>query len=368
MFVEIETDECKSFQLNGARGPGRPSIQSQFQAKEMFSLSIHQLRKIDSPVNFPIRVVAFDFETTGFCPVNNCIFQVSLVFRTLHSDAPDTKRFLLNVRDCDAIEGVEVHSLSDERGLLKKMMNLLVFNEWDVVTGYNIFMFDFPMLQGRLKKYGLVADLRRWSRTTSTNFAMGKMKEKKTAKGGCMMYPQVMGRFSIDLQPYIEKHFSKLRHFNLAFVSTHFIGKTKIDLPFDCNHSKPCTNCKTQKTLYADGSSAALAEIGEYCVVDSELCLDLLTKLNVLGNQIEFANVVYFPLDHIFTSGEMQKISAQIFVHGFQSGFVFVDKPYDSNSNLTMVKDKKYKGALVLDPLVGAYMHNIVAVLDFASL
>ena len=120
------------------------------------------------------------------------------------------------------------------------------------------------------------------------------------------------------------------------------------------------TIVKTQKSLFIKKTPAAFAEIGQYCVVDSQLCISLVKKLNVIGNQIEFANVVYFPLEHLFTAGEMRKIGAQIFVNGFILGFVFEDKPYvpTSESLDATTSGKKYQGARVLEPKIGAYMEK----------
>jgi DNA polymerase elongation subunit (family B) len=214
--------------------------------------------------------------------------------------------------------------------------------------------------------------LRKWNRIISLNDRIGSFHTKISGKGEgylTIVYPQLMGKFHLDLQPVIVKNF-RLKSYTLKSVSTKFLATTKIDLPFDCNHLKPCNveGCKTQKSLYRLKTPEAFAEIGLYCVVDSELCIGLVKRLNVVGNQIEFANVVYFPLDRLFTSGEMKKIGSQIFVNGFQLGFLFEDKPYVENQEGLDVSGKKYQGARVLEPKVGAYMDNILACLDFASL
>ena len=226
------------------------------------------------------------------------------------------------------------------------------------------------MLEAKLRKYNLTSMLKKFNRIGSSNNQMGTFNKKISGKGEGYLqifYPRLMGRFHLDLQPVIIKNF-RLKAYTLKSVTTKFLATTKIDLPFDCNHLKPCTvlECKTQKGLYALKTPEAFAEIGEYCVVDSELCISLEIKLNVIGSQIEFANVVYFPLEHLFTSGEMKKIGAQIFVNGYELGFLFEDKPYVENQ--VVESGKKYQGARVLEPLKGAYMENILTVLDFASL
>jgi DNA polymerase elongation subunit (family B) len=377
MFVELDDTDPH---VNFIRV--RTSWQ-RYNADAMYSLPIAKLTRCKDPppFNFPLRVVAFDFECTGANVEKDVIYQVSFVFETVNLNETvsekNTKFFLLNVGECDNISldgeqaDVTLFVFETEKQLLVKMMFLLAQNEWDCITGFHVYGFDFPMLESRLRKYGLESHLRKWNRVASTNKRMGTFHKKISGKGEeylTIVYPQLMGRFHFDLLPVIRKNFSKLKYFSLAFVSTKFLGTTKIDIPYDCDHPKPCSveNCKTQKNLYKLNTSAALAEIGQYCVVDSHLCIKLVKKLNIIGNQIEFANVVYFPLNRLFTTGEMVKIGASIYVNGFVLGFVFEDKPYVENP-VDEIKTK-YQGARVLDAKAGAYLYNIICCLDFASL
>lgn len=387
MFIEFDPTTnslIKSFPSTTRRIQKSVYITTRnYQADTMYSFPISQLTPAKHPpsYNFPIRVVAFDFETTGTDFKNDSIYQVSVVFETMFirdGVQKNTQYFLLNVGECDTVflednEGfnkeVTLFQFENERGLLVKFMDLLSVNEWDCITGYNVYGFDFNMLKCALDKYRLGSLLKKWNRILSTNDKIGRFHTKMSGKGEGYLdicYPNIMGRFHLDIQPVIVKNF-KMKSYALGKVSTKFLGMTKIDLPFDCNHPKPCIveKCKSQKSLYQLKTPKAFAEIGTYCVVDSYLCILLVKTLNIIGNQIEFSNVVYFPLEHLFTSGEMKKIGAQIFVNGFALGFVFEDKPYIKNntSSLDISGVKKYQGALVLDPKVGAYVNNIITCL-----
>lgn len=365
MFVELNTDDplIKYNPRTSIRiSKGVHRTIHNYQADAMYSLPISKLKTCPNPppFNFPLRVVAFDFECSGAVFEKDYIYQVSFVFETVFVQEgsevqKNSRHFLLNVGDCDKITmengtKVVVKSFKTEKGLLLEMMSLLVYNDWDCITGYNIYGFDFPMLEARLRKYGLLGLLSKWNRLGSSNNKIGTFHKKISGKGEgylSIIYPQLMGRFHLDVQPVIVKNF-RLKSYSLKNVTTKFLGgETKIDLPFDCCHLKPCSieGCKSQKSLYKLGTSVAFAEIGIYCVVDSELCISLVKKLNVIGNQIEFANVALFSLEHLFTSGEMRKIGAGIFVNGYELDFLFEDQPYEEG---VVTSGKKYQGALVL--------------------
>ena len=151
MFVELNTATdplVKSIPLNTIRySKGiRRSCQN-YQADGMYSFPIAKLKSCANPppFNFPIRIVAFDFECSGANFEKDCIYQASFVFETIGRNVEkDVQRFLLNVGDCGIIEmddnsKVVVKSFPTEKELLCEIMSLLVHNEWDCITGYNIY-------------------------------------------------------------------------------------------------------------------------------------------------------------------------------------------------------------------------------------
>ena len=155
MFVEIDLTNpvIKFIPPTTTRvSRGIRNIQRNYQADAMYSLPIASLvRAINPPpFNFPLRVVAFDFESTGSNVEKDVVYQVSLVFETVFVQEgkgvkKDPQYFLLNVGECDSIfvddgeERVTVYTFETEKMLLVKMVELLVHNEWDCITGYNIY-------------------------------------------------------------------------------------------------------------------------------------------------------------------------------------------------------------------------------------
>ena len=151
MFVELNTADplvkcIPRITVRYSKGIRHPT--QNYQADGMYSLPISKLQECTHPppFNFPIRIVAFDFECSGANFEKDCIYQASFVFETVGSNVveKDIQRFLLNVGECGPIEmddnsKVVVKSFPTEKELLSEMMSLLVHNEWDCMTGFNIY-------------------------------------------------------------------------------------------------------------------------------------------------------------------------------------------------------------------------------------
>jgi DNA polymerase elongation subunit (family B) len=150
MFVELDTNDplVKCIPHTTARySKGLRYTTQNYKADGMYSLPISKLHPCHQPppFNFPIRIVAFDFECSGANFEKDCIYQASFVFETVGRNVDkDVQRFLLNVGDCAPIamednSKVTVKSFPTEKELLCEVISLLVQNEWDCITGYNIY-------------------------------------------------------------------------------------------------------------------------------------------------------------------------------------------------------------------------------------
>ena len=103
------------------------------------------------------------------------------------------------------------------------------------------------------------------------------------------------------------------------------------------------------------------ATIGRYCMKDSILCIDLVKKLEIVGNNIGMSNVCSVPLSWIFSRGQGAKTLSLVVKRCSEEGFL-VPVSYMSKN------DPEYEGAIVLDPEPGIYLDEAVAVLDYSSL
>lgn len=114
------------------------------------------------------------------------------------------------------------------------------------------------------------------------------------------------------------------------------------------------------------GTAKDRAKIGKYCIKDCELVNILISKLDVITNNIAMANVCHVPLSYIFLRGQGIKIFSLVAKKCRQEGYLIpVIKSIKREE-----EDKKipsYYGAYVFPPKAGVYFSPIT-VLDYASL
>jgi DNA polymerase delta subunit 1 len=208
-----------------------------------------------------------------------------------------TERHIFTLGTCDDAEGINVVACKTERELLKKWGDMMSKLDPDIVTGYNIFGFDYNYLDLRAKELSCVRDLYR-----PLNRLCGRVCEMKTQKlsssalgDNILIYVDMPGRVSLDLMKVVQRD-HKLDSYKLDSVAEHFTGDRKHDV-------SPHEIFRLQR-----GDSADRCVVAKYCVQDCELVNKLVMKLEVLSNNIGMANVCYVPLSYIFMRGQGIKI------------------------------------------------------------
>jgi DNA polymerase elongation subunit (family B) len=318
---------------------------------------------------------------------------------TIHNygDKDCTQKILLSNGTCDDIPDTQVIQCHSESIMLQKWVDLINAIDPDVLTGYNILGFDFNFIHDRAKELGvleyLLCNLGRLKHVgksqetlpsgytlrpvTACRFVESKL--SSSALGDNLMYYFDMpGRVVVDILKVVQRD-HKLDSYKLDLVANHFMNENKKDVsPNDIFR------------LYR-GTASDRAIIGDYCVMDCELCNRLIMKLEILANNIGMSNVCFVPLHFIFFRGQGVKIFSLVARQARDLSFViphiisdqddFMDaddleemeivsssiledhsaSSSNQNSNLG------YEGAIVLDPIVGLHT-TPVAVLDYASL
>jgi DNA polymerase elongation subunit (family B) len=318
--------------------------------------------------NAPLVVASFDLECVsengGFpnalergCP----IIQIATTFWRITEPEP-YKRHLACLGAVAALDGVTVAACKTEPDLLLAWAAAVRAEQADILTGYNIFGFDWQYIFDRAALHGALG---RTLSPAKGNISMfpymvgGKRtdhlaeiqvrKLESTAYGSnefCV--PSTPGVLQVDMLAVIKKDF-KLTSYKLDAVAEHFLGDRKVDLPI-----------KEMFALWHQGTPDAVAEIARYCVKDTELPIKLMRKLAILPNMMEMAKAVSVPMDYLVFRGQQIKVFSVILKKARLEGFVCPTKPL-------VAKSDKYVGATVLQADVGAHFGR-VACLDFASL
>ncbi|NIP62921.1 MAG: DNA-directed DNA polymerase I [Nitrosopumilaceae archaeon] len=256
------------------------------------------------------------------------------------------KIFVLRQKDVD--EGnneldhdVEVvfYDEDKEKDMIQDAFSLM--QEYPFVITFNGDEFDMPYLYNRAERLGI---------KTSEN-PLYMMRDSATLKHGVHLdlYRTLSNR---SFQIYAFSH--KYNDFSLNSVSKALLGEEKIDygIPLD------------QLNLY---------QTANYCYNDALLTYkltsfnnDLLMKLLVV-----IARIARMPIDDIARMGVSQWIRSLLYYEHRKRNALIpkreeLERRTAGVASDAVIKDKKYRGGLVVDPKEG--IHFNVTVMDFASL
>src|SRR5437867_4247700 len=125
--------------------------------------------------------------------------------------------------------------------------------------------------------------------------------------------------------------------------------------------------------ISAPVSRLSYAELAQYCLQDSELVIDLTTFDGEVVMKLitALSRISYLPMEDMTRQGVSGWIRSMMFKEHRDRSYL-IPRPDDiknskgGTSTTAIIKGKKYKGGMVVDPVPG--VHFNVAVLDFASL
>lgn len=281
------------------------------------------------------------------------IFQIGTTFYRENSDKYVKHVVTIGSKkenySCDPVEDTIVETFKTEKELLKRWLILIKNVSPDIITGYNIYNFDWSYINKRAKLLKCDSELSMLSRLVSAPAKMENIKFESSAYGtNYWHFIRIPGITNIDLHKIIKRD-HKLESYKLNDVAFHFNKENKIDLSpeelFKC----------------VDGTAKDIAKAVLYNAKDTELVASLLQKLWILAKNISAANVSYIPLNYLEIKGQGIKI---------KSTTMHKCKKFDTllpTADYSQECEESFTGATVIPPEPGAY-YEPVAGLDFASL
>ncbi len=334
-------------------------------------------------------------------------YMLSCVYQ--RSGRPETLRKILIIYGVSSppSKGDEYIFVNSEEEMCYKFAEIVNKLDPEIVTGYNIFGFDYPYLNKRLVRKGL-----KWP-------AMGRIRGKETILTGnnwsssgyghnSIKYLDMDGRINVDMMHIIKRE-HKLPTYTLESVGQHFLGVGKDNVPpqmmFDVvtlmkmlqdvletfrEPSEKGGGEKIPDILFALKTSDSIIEyihqkqaekqmfskkeynqiiklveyvldemnkIAKYCIKDSVLVLNLFSKLNVWIYLIQLSNVAGVTPLQLFTRGQQIRGLSLIYDLAARSGFVIDSRNYS---------DMSWSGGFVWEPIPGLW-HWVIC-LDFKSL
>ena len=324
---------------------------------------------------------------------------------------PEIKDIIL-LGDCNPTDKANVIKVKSEIELIDTFSELVNKYDPEILMGYNIFGYDNPYLDTRLKRR-----LREWKPmgrllnepTEMTSFSWGSsgygLNEINILKTD--------GRIMIDMLPIIRRDY-KLDLYNLGFVSSFFLdGKTKMPItakemfetyelgkdaeikpdititdyvrsklslirtdpdvnnldllfeklhvlqymPPDANNNRSSKLDDLPVTTLKEHAMKEMTKVVEYCAMDSVLVVDLFEKIHCWISLIEMSNVVGVTPVELFTRGQQLRVVSQVYDEASKDNIVIDERT---------IPRMEYSGGFVYDPIPGIY--HLIPNLDFKSL
>lgn len=270
------------------------------------------------------------------------IEMISCVFRRYLDDSND-KIFLLHLDDYElCMGGITSIGCTSELDMIHKFFDLIKTVNPDVITGFNIYGFDFDYIVSKLQYYMEYTTM--CSRPNLEHFVIDDMNWNSSAYG-YNRYKKISigGRIIFDMMLYFRRF--KLEKYSLDVISKEFLNEGKEDMPY----KEMFENLRNRTNL---------DEVASYCIKDSLLVLRLFDKFNVWNELCETSKIMRCHIEDIYTRGEQLKVTNQMIKECIDRDIVLVRREVEDQ--------RDYGGATVLDPIKG--IHVNCSVLDFQSL
>ncbi|TSA18282.1 MAG: DNA-directed DNA polymerase I [Nitrosopumilales archaeon] len=216
-----------------------------------------------------------------------------------------------------------------------------ILTDYPFVITYNGDDFDMPYIYNRAERLGI----------DSKEIPLIMMRDSATLKHGVHLdlYRTFSNR---SFQIYAFSH--KYNDFSLNSVAEGLLNESKIDYDGELD-------------------DLSLYELANYCYNDAKLTQNLTSFNNdlLMDLLIVITRIARMPIDDISRMGVSQWIRSLFYFEHRKHNFLIpqrqeLDQKSPSASTEAIIKDKKYRGGLVVEPTAG--IHFDVSVMDFASL
>ncbi|MDI6916553.1 MAG: DNA polymerase domain-containing protein [Thermoplasmatales archaeon] len=233
---------------------------------------------------------------------------------------------------CAVRENKEVRTekiVGEESGIIKKFVETVNRYDPDIVTGYNIEGYDFPIITERAKHHNI------------ENLIMGRDKSALMSTKG--RYWRIHGRLSVDVWLAAKRELKPKRE-TLGHIAKIVLGEKKLDV--DPSKIDEEWEKNPEKVI-------------DYCLKDAELALRILEKIAVIEKAMDLATVSKLPFDDVL-NGRTSTLIDSILI-----------READRNMIGVPCTRHAYEG----ERIVGGYVHSIqpglyrwVVVMDFKSM
>ena len=324
------------------------------------------VNKVEKNIIGKILVASFDLECVSddgsFPKASKALDPVIQIGTTVYifGEKECKLSYVATLGACAPIEAPNtiVESFTTEKDMIIGWAKFIARLDPDIMTGYNIWGFDWKYLWERAKmgNGGLVQPYEEklfkilQRTTTEKKVELTEQKLSSSALGdNFLYYIDMEGVVQIDLLKVMQRDY-KLDSFKLDNVAKHFLKQQKEDLPY-----------KQLFLNYKRGLPEDIREIAIYCIKDCDLVNRLIDDRQVLVSNIGMTNVCVVPFSYLFLKGQGIKIFSLVAKITREEGFVVKDLNEDD------IDPNSYEGAIVFVPDPNIYFEPVV-VMDYNSL
>jgi len=218
---------------------------------------------------------------------------------------------------------------TDERTIVEEFARVVVEDDPDVLTGYNIGGYDFPLLVERASALGI------------GTFALGRDRGAPKEMGDRLW--RIAGRVVADAWWFARRDL-KPKQETLQFVARTLLNDTKLDV---------------DRRNIAQEWAKDPERVMEYCEHDAELALRILLRLRSIDRGADLATVAHLPLEEGLNGRTSQYIDAMLIPRADARG---VGVPPSHHAG----RDAPIEGGYV--HAIRAGIHPWVVTLDFKSM
>jgi DNA polymerase elongation subunit (family B) len=171
--------------------------------------------------------------TEGLPPVEgDKTIQIGVSF--MYYGAPEPhKNYMLTVGGCDKLSNADTIVCRTETELLLKFRDIIIKEDPEIITGYNIDGFDTAWLFKRADELGILDLFAKLSRIADFKSVL-KERQVKGATGELLKkeYVEIPGRIQMDIMPLVQKSYN-LESYKLDDVSAEFMNGNIQSLDYD---------------------------------------------------------------------------------------------------------------------------------------
>lgn len=298
------------------------------------------------------------------------VYMISAIYKKYKIN-DSYQRYAIIIGDCNEIpkerlDNCTLIKVNDEIELVEAFANVINLTDPEILIGYNILGYDYPYLNHRI-----IRNLEPWPKISRIINEISKMSsnnwKSKAYGNNSMSTLNISGRISIDLLPVIKRD-NKFESYTLKYVCSQFLNdKNKHDVSAEqmftyyeeiqeaVKNYRENPNDITKLALEA--AKEKTTEVMEYCIRDSELCIDLMENQDVWVGLIELSNIVGVTIVEIFTKGQQVRCVSQLYDLACKKNVIL---------NSREAPNYTFKGGSVQKPIPGLY-DNVIC-LDFKSL